>query len=104
MAVSQLAPKYIRDLKTSNIEVLVTGTLVIHPPANAVDGQVVKWRLKQDNSGNRSISLDASFRVPSSSSALAFSTSANTTDILAAIYNSTDSVWDVVSFVPGYTG
>lgn len=72
-------------------------------PTSGTDGQTVRWRISQDGTGNRQLSLGNKFRVPSTAtSPLPISTASGAMDILAATYDSGRDKWDVVAFVPGY--
>jgi hypothetical protein len=84
-------------------DVTLTGNTTLANPSNPVNGKTLRWRIKQDNSGNRGVTLGNKFVIPSSAtSPLPFSTSANTTDLLAATYDSGRDKWDVIAFIMGY--
>lgn len=79
----------------------LTGNITLANPTNGIDGIILKWRIRQDNTGGRLVTLGNKFRIPSSaSSPLVFGTGATGKDILAAMYDATDDKWDVVSFLP----
>jgi hypothetical protein len=92
------------DVSTGQIfDMTLTGATTLSNPTNAVNGVTVRWRITQDGTGGRSVTLSSDFQIPSSaSSPLPWSTAANATDILAATYHAGRSKWDVVAFVPGY--
>lgn len=72
-------------------------------PTGGIDGKVIRWRIKQDATGGRTVTLGNAFRIPSSATTpLAWSTAAGAMDIFSAQYNSAASKWDVVSLIPGY--
>ena len=80
----------------------LTGNVILANPTNAVDGQSIKWRIKQDAS-IRTVTLGDKFRIPSSATTpLAWSQGGSKMDIFAVIYNATDDKFDVISMVPGY--
>lgn len=84
-------------------DVTLTGSATLANPSNPVDGKTIRWRISQDNAGNRAITLGNKFNIPSSAtSPLPFSTAGNKTDLLAATYSASRDKWDVVAFVPGY--
>lgn len=84
-------------------DITLSGSGLLANPTGGTDGQTVRWRISQDNAGNRAISLGNKFTIPSSaSSPLPWSTTGNKMDILAATYDSGRDKWDVVAFVPGY--
>jgi hypothetical protein len=84
-------------------DVTLTGNVTFAAPTNPVDGMTVRWRVRQDGVGSRTVTLNGVFRIPSSgTSPLAWSTTASAMDVLAATYNATDTKWDIVAFVPGY--
>lgn len=71
-------------------------------PSNAYDGKLAIWRFKQDGTGSRTITLNAIFRLGTDIASITLTTTPNKADYMAAIYNSTDTKWDVVAFVKGY--
>lgn len=84
-------------------DLTLTGNVTLANPTNPVDGQAVKWRIRQDATGGRTVALGSKFRIPATAtSPLAWSTAASKLDIFAAIYNLADDKWDVISMVPGY--
>jgi hypothetical protein len=84
-------------------DVTLTDNVTINNPTNPVNGKTIRWRISQDGSGNRSVTLGDKFVIPSSaSSPLPWSTEPNKMDIFAATYHSGRDKWDVVAFVPGY--
>jgi hypothetical protein len=84
-------------------DLTLTGNVTLANPTNPVNGKTIRWRIRQDATGNRAIALGNKFAVPSSaSSPLPFSTAANAMDILAATYHSGRDRWDVIAMVPGY--
>jgi hypothetical protein len=84
-------------------DVRLTGNVTLDNPTNGIDGVTIRWRIKQDNIGGRTVTLDSNFVIPSSATTpLAFSTTANSIDILAATYYAADNKWHIIAFVPGY--
>jgi hypothetical protein len=84
-------------------EVTLAENATLANPTNGVDGQTVRWRIRQDSTGSRAVTLGNKFVVPSTAtSPLPFSTAANKMDVLAATYHQGRDKWDVVAFVPGY--
>lgn len=81
----------------------LTGNLTLANPTNPIDGQAVTWLIQQDGTGGRTVTLGNKFVIPSSATTpLAWSTSANKTDIFAAKYRLSADSWNIVSLVPGY--
>jgi len=84
-------------------DITLTGNATLANPTNPVNGKTLRWRISQDSTGNRAVTLGNKFNLPSSaSSPLPWSTSANKMDVLAATYHSGRDKWDIVAFVPGY--
>ena len=84
-------------------DMTLTGNTTLANPINAVDGVTIRWRIRQDATGGRTVTLGNKFVIPSSAtSPLPFSTAANKMDILAATYHAGRDKWDVVAFVMGY--
>ena len=92
------------DADTGQIfDVRLTGSVTLSNPTNPTNGITLRWRIKQDGSGGRTVTLDSAFKIPSSAtSPLPFSTIPDTTDLLAATYNSATDKWDIIAFVMGY--
>ena len=94
----------VTDASTGDIfDVTLTGNTTLANPTNPVNGQTIRWRITQDGTGSRAVTLGNKFVIPSSAtSPLPFSTAANKMDILAATYHAGRDKWDVVAFVMGY--
>jgi hypothetical protein len=98
------ATTYTTNASSGDIfDLTLTDNLTLANPINGTNGQTIRWRILQDNTGNRSVTLGNKFKIPSSASdPLPWSTSGNIMDILAATYHSGRDKWDVIAFVPGY--
>jgi hypothetical protein len=84
-------------------DVTLTGNVTLANPANPVDGKTLRWRIRQDGTGSRTVTLGNKFNIPSSAtSPLPFSTAANKMDVLAATYHAGRDKWDIVALVMGY--
>ena len=84
-------------------DVTLTGAAALANPTNPVDGKTIRWRIRQDGTGSRAVTLGDKFVIPSSAtSPLPFSTAANKMDVLAATYHAGRDKWDIVAMVPGY--
>jgi hypothetical protein len=84
-------------------DVTLTGNVTLANPTNPVNGKTVRWRIRQDATGGRTVTLGNKFVIPSSAtSPLPWSTAANKTDLLAATYDAGRDKWDVIAFVMGY--
>jgi hypothetical protein len=84
-------------------DVTLTGNATLANPTNPVSGKTIRWRIRQDATGGRAVTLGNKFVIPSSAtSPLPFSTEANKMDVLAATYHAGRDKWDVVAFVMGY--
>lgn len=84
-------------------DLTLTGNVTLANPTNPVDGKTLRWRIRQDATGSRTVTLGAQFVIPSSAtSPLPFSTAADKMDILAATYHAGREKWDIVALVPGY--
>ena len=92
------------DAATGDIfDITLTGNTTLANPTNPVNGKTLRWRITQDSTGNRTVTLGNKFNIPSTAtSPPPFSTAANKMDILAATYHAGRDKWDVVAFVPGY--
>ena len=84
-------------------DITLTENSTLANPTNPVNGKTLRWRIAQDSTGNRTVTLGNKFNLPSSAtSPLPWSTAANKMDALAATYHAGRDKWDVVAFVPGY--
>lgn len=91
------------DASLGNIfTVTLGGNRTLGAPTNPVNGQKCIWRVRQDGTGSRTLAFNAAFRFGTSVASVVLTTSANKTDYIGAIYNSTDSTWDVVAFADSY--
>jgi hypothetical protein len=92
------------DASTGDLfDLTLTGNVTLANPTNPVDGKTIRWRIRQDATGSRTVTLGNKFVIPSTAtSPLPFSTAANKMDILAATYHAGRDRWDVVAMVPGY--
>lgn len=79
-------------------DVTPNASFTLSNPTNGQDGQAIVWRIKQDATGSRVITLGNKFRVSSEIAAVVLSTAANAIDHLGARYNSADDKWDVEAF------
>ena len=84
-------------------DVTLTGNATLANPTNPVSGKTLRWRITQDGTGSRTVTLGNKFVIPTSAtSPLPFSTAASKMDVLAATYHAGRDKWDVIAFVPGY--
>lgn len=91
------------DATLGNIfTVTLGGNRTLGNPTGAVNGQKMVFRIRQDVTGSRTITLDTKYRLGSDITTVSLSTSANKTDYLGVIYHSSDDKFDVVAFVKGY--
>lgn len=91
------------DATLGNIfTVTLGGNRTLGNPTGAVNGQKMVFRIRQDGTGSRTITLDTKYRLGSDITTVSLSTSANKTDYLGVIYHSSDDKFDVVAFVKGY--
>ena len=79
----------------------LTGNTTLATPTNGFSGQRIVYRLRQDGTGNKLLTLSSGFR--SGPVTVTLSTAANTTDYLGVIYNEFDNVWDVLALNKGYS-
>ena len=104
----QVALTYAATLNTNAaagdiFDVTLTGNATLANPTNPVSGKTLRWRITQDGTGSRTVTLGNKFVIPTSAtSPLPFSTAANKMDVLAATYHAGRDKWDVIAFVPGY--
>jgi hypothetical protein len=98
------AATYTTDASAGDIfDLTLSGNVTLANPVNPEDGKTLRWRIRQDGTGSRAVTLGSKFNIPSSAtSPLPFSTAASKTDVLAATYHAGRDKWDIIAFVPGY--
>lgn len=85
------------------LDFVASGNVTLENPTNLTDGQIVFWKSRQDAVGNREVTLDTMFNIPTSATdPLPWSTGVNIMDLLVAQYDSEKNKLEVVVFVPGY--
>jgi hypothetical protein len=83
--------------------VTLTGNTILGNPTNPIDAENYVWFIKQDGSGNRTVTLGNKFSIPSSATTpLPFSTGSNQMDMLCVVADTSADKFYVVSFIPGY--
>jgi hypothetical protein len=80
----------------------LTGNRNLAVPSDGVDGQRILFRIKQDATGSRLLTLASGYRIPTSIASVTVSTLANATDYLEVVYNTAAAKWDVIRFEKGY--
>jgi hypothetical protein len=87
--------------QSSLFTLTLTGNTTLATPTNGFSGQRIVYRLRQDGTGNKLLTLSSGFR--SGPVTVTLSTAANTTDYLGVIYNEFDNKWDVLALNKGYS-
>jgi len=82
--------------------VTLGGNRTLANPTNPTNGQKCSWLLKQDGTGNRTISFGTAWKFGTDLTFIALSTSAGSVDYIGAIYSGTSSTWNVVAFMRGF--
>lgn len=82
--------------------VTLGGNRMLGNPTGAVNGQRLTFRIRQDGTGNKTLSFDTKFRFGTDLTSITLSTGANKTDYIGVIYNSTDDKFDIVAIMKGY--
>lgn len=91
------------DVSSGQIfDMVLTDAITLNNPLNPINGASIRWRITQDGSGNRAVTLGDKFVTPSSSIPIVFSTASGATDLLAATYHAGRDKWDIVAFITGY--
>lgn len=91
------------DASLGNIfRVTLGGNRTLGNPTNPTDGQTARWEFTQDGAGNRTIAFDTDFNFGADLPSFTLSTAAGARDYIVAVYNATDSVWDVLSGSHGF--
>lgn len=83
-------------------KVTLGGSRTLSNPTGAVDGQRMTFRIKQDGSGSRTLTLDTKFRLGTDLTSTTLTLTASKTDYIGVIYNGADDKFDVVALVRGF--
>jgi len=86
----------------NDFTVTLGGNRTLGNPTNPVNGQKIMFAIRQDGTGNRTLTLGSAYRLGTDISSVVLSTAAGKTDYLGVRYNNTDSKWDVIAFLKGY--
>lgn len=71
----------------NHFRVTLGGDRTLGNPSNAVDGQRLIWEITQDGTGNRILTLDTKFVIPSNIPDVILSLGAGKTDMIGVVYN-----------------
>lgn len=82
----------------NHFTVTLGGNRTLGNPTNPTAGQRVIWQIRQDGTGSRTLAFGTAFRFGTLIPTITLTTVINKTDYIAAIYNGTDSKWDIVAF------
>jgi hypothetical protein len=99
-AISFATPTLTDASTGNNFKFTATSSFTLNGPTNPTDGQMVRWKIKQDGTGTRVITFSTSSTVPFNGGANGFpvlSTGANKYDIIAAIYDADAGHWFVLN-------
>jgi hypothetical protein len=86
----------------NEFKVTLTGNAVLGNPSGAVDGQYLRFAIRQDGTGNRNLTFDTKYRFGNEIGTPSVDLTANKTSYLGVRYNVADDRFDVISFVSGY--
>lgn len=91
------------DASLGNIfTVTLGGNRTMDNPTNAVDGQIILYKLKQDGTGSRTITWGSNFRGSTDVALPTLTTTANAVDYVLFYYNSAATKWDCLSVNKGF--
>lgn len=82
--------------------VTLGGNRTLGNPTNATNGQKLLFRIRQDGTGTRTLTLDTKYRLGTSITSTTLTTTINKTDYLGVVYHSADDKFDVIAFVKGF--
>lgn len=86
----------------SEFNVTLGGNRTLENPTNPTDGKKIVFRVKQDATGGRTLTLDTAYQFGTDITALNLSTSPNATDYIGFIYDASISKWCLVSLIRGF--
>lgn len=76
----------------NSFRVTLAGNRTLAAPTNALDGQVITIKIRQDAGGSRTLAYDSSFRFANGETPV-LSTAASAEDIFSAIYYDSEGAW-----------
>lgn len=80
------------------VTVTANANFTLSNPTNPTAGKKLIWRIQQDGTGSRIITLGDKFTVCSEINAVVLSTAAGAIDHIGAIYKATTDKWEVIAF------
>jgi hypothetical protein len=86
----------------STFDVTLGGNRTLGNPTGAVDCQRIMFRIRQDGTGSRTLTLDSKYRFGTDITTAVLSTTASKLDRLGVEYVAVDDKFDVIAFVRGY--
>jgi hypothetical protein len=104
-ALSDTATVLVDASLNDHFSLTLGGNRTLGNPSNAPgagQSQMILFAIRQDGTGNRTLTLDTAYRFGTDITAITLSTAANKTDYLGVRYSQVDAKWDVISFVKGY--
>jgi len=87
----------------NHFRVTIGGNRTLGNPSNAVDGQRILWEITQDATGNRLLTLDSKFVIPSNIPDVILSLGAGKTDAIGVVYNAVLDKFVTTGFIKEYT-
>jgi hypothetical protein len=88
--------------KGSVFDVTLGGNRALAAPLYPTDGQLITIRLKQDGTGGRTVTWDASFHFGTDVAMPTLTTAAGKTDQVEFRYNAGTAAWECVRVARGY--
>jgi len=82
-----------------DFSVTLGGNRTLGQPTNVSEGMVITFAIRQDATGTRTLAYNAAYRFNTTFPSPTLTVTANATDYLRFIYNSTDSKWDCIGIV-----
>jgi len=79
-----------------------TSNFTLANPTGAYNGQRITWRISQDGTGGRIITLGTKFNLGDDVTAVVLSTGAGAYDYLTVIYNAQTDTFDVFPLLTGF--
>lgn len=109
-AKRQKAPVTLADAATINTDVsladlfrvTLAGNRTLANPTGMIDGQMVRWEIKQDVAGGRTLALGDKFVLGTDMPSLVLTSTPDKKDILGAVYHQADDKWYVVALAKGF--
>lgn len=102
ITLSSASPIAVNSALGNEFAFTLSATTTLSNPTNALDGQLIKFIVRQNGTGGYSLNFDTKFRYGNEIGLPSIDTNPNKTSYIGVRYNGTDDRFDIIAFVSGY--